>query len=231
MKKNIQPEYPVKFYRSIHLPITILVGILLPFLIARADFVGKVVAVIDGDTIDVLKDNKPVRIRLHGVDCPEKGQAFGAKAKQETSSMAFGKQVKVVEKDTDTKYKRVVGDVTVIWDGKNLSQELVKSGLAWWYKQYALDDKAMAELEAKAKAEKKGLWSSFDPIRPQDYRYASSDSSARPVASAPASVQSASENKPNGESTAKGQTIYEGPRGGRYHYSGSGKKVYERINK
>lgn len=56
-----------------------------------ADFSGSVVSVSDGDTIEVLHNQRPERIRLHGIDCPEKGQAYGKKAKQATSALALGK--------------------------------------------------------------------------------------------------------------------------------------------
>ena len=60
-----------------------------------ADFTGRVVGVSDGDTITVLSQGKPVRIRLHGIDCPEKRQAFGKRARQATSRLVFGKTVTV----------------------------------------------------------------------------------------------------------------------------------------
>jgi micrococcal nuclease len=60
-----------------------------------ADFKGEVIRVLDGDTIEVLHDKKPERIRLYGIDCPEKGQPFGQKAKQATSSLLFGKDVRI----------------------------------------------------------------------------------------------------------------------------------------
>jgi micrococcal nuclease len=60
-----------------------------------ADFSGPVVSVLDGDTIEVLNGHHAERIRLSGIDCPEKGQAFGKKAKQVASNLAFGKQVTV----------------------------------------------------------------------------------------------------------------------------------------
>ena len=61
--------------------------------LAAQEFTGKVVGVSDGDTITVLKDRTPVHVRLDGVDCPEKGQAFGSKAKEFTSALAFGRVV------------------------------------------------------------------------------------------------------------------------------------------
>ena len=59
------------------------------------DLEGKVVSVLDGDTIEVIHEKKPERIRLYGIDCPEKGQPFGQKAKQFTSALLFGKDVKI----------------------------------------------------------------------------------------------------------------------------------------
>ena len=89
-----------------------------------ADYTGKVVAVIDGDTIEVLHHQHPERIRLSGIDCPEKGQAFGKRARQAASDLAFGKQVTVQTHGYD-KYTRTLGDV-LLPDGTNVNQELVK---------------------------------------------------------------------------------------------------------
>ena len=103
-----------------------------------ADFSGPVVGIIDGDTLDVLHDSQAERIRLNGIDCPEKKQAYGNKAKQFTSSLVSGKEVSihVLRKD---RHGRTVGDV-VLPDGTNVSRELVKAGLAWWYRQYSKDE-------------------------------------------------------------------------------------------
>jgi len=105
-----------------------------------AEFSGKVVGVIDGDTIDVMHLGKAERVRLYGVDSPEKNQAFGTKAKQFTSDQVFGKEVRVVVRDTD-RYGRTVGDV-FLPGGKRLNEELVRAGMAWWYKDYAPRDRA-----------------------------------------------------------------------------------------
>src|SRR5437773_3020072 len=90
---------------------------------AFADFSGRVVGVSDGDTITVMHNGRGEKIRLHGIDCPEKRQAFGTKAKQFTSEHAFGKNVTIKVKDTD-RYGRTVGEVTLP-DGKSLNEELV----------------------------------------------------------------------------------------------------------
>ena len=58
-----------------------------------AEFTGPVISVLDGDTIEVLHNIHPERVRLSGIDCPEKGQAFSYRAKQAVSALAFGKEV------------------------------------------------------------------------------------------------------------------------------------------
>src|SRR5687768_17739251 len=75
-----------------------------------ADFNGEVIRVLDGDTIEVLHEKKPERIRLYGIDCPEKGQPFGQKAKQATSSLLFGKDVRIESHGRD-KHRRTLGTV------------------------------------------------------------------------------------------------------------------------
>jgi endonuclease YncB( thermonuclease family) len=91
---------------------------------------GKVVSVSDGDTITVLRAYKQVKIRLYGINCPERGQAFGNEAKQFTSYMVFEKVVEVHRMDTD-RYGLTVALVSV--DQQLLNKELVKAGLAWVY--------------------------------------------------------------------------------------------------
>lgn len=65
------------------------------------EFTGKVIGVSDGDTVTVLRDKTPVKVRLNGIDCPETGQPFGSRAKDETSELVFGKSVRVIRRDTD----------------------------------------------------------------------------------------------------------------------------------
>jgi endonuclease YncB( thermonuclease family) len=61
---------------------------------------GEVVGVADGDSITVLRDKTQVKIRLYGIDCPERRQAFGNRAKQFTAKIVFRKQVKIEAVDT-----------------------------------------------------------------------------------------------------------------------------------
>jgi len=71
----------------------LLVALLIPIIVCAADFSGPVVSVLDGDTLEVLHSNRPERIRLNGIDCPEKGQAYGKRAKQAASELVSGNQV------------------------------------------------------------------------------------------------------------------------------------------
>lgn len=140
-----------------------------------ATFTGEVVAIVDGDTIRVMHDGAAERIRLHGIDCPEAGQPFGTRAQQFTSALAFNQEVTVHVRDVD-RYGRTVADI-ILPDGRNLNRELVAAGLAWSYERYAPEAADLAKLEAKARAEKRGLWSDASPMPPWEWRH--SESGAR----------------------------------------------------
>lgn len=128
---------------------------------------GVCVGVPDGDTLSVIRYGKSVRIRLFGIDCPERGQDFGRAARRFTSERAFGKTVRAVEMDTDA-YGRPVAWVWV--DGVALNKELVRAGLAWWYRKYAPRATELRNLEAQARQAGLGLWSHPRPIAPWEYR-------------------------------------------------------------
>jgi endonuclease YncB( thermonuclease family) len=123
--------------------------------------------VSDGDTIKVMLNGKAQTIRLYGIDCPEKSQAYGQRAKQYTSGFVFGKAVKVYSKGTD-RYGRVLAWVFV--DGRCVNADLVSNGLAWWYRQYSPKETKLAQLEAQARAKRLGLWADAAPVAPWDYR-------------------------------------------------------------
>ena len=146
-----------------HILLTLL---LLPQLLLAESFAGKCIGISDGDTISVLRNQQSVRVRLEGIDSPEKGQDFSSVATKFTSNLAFGQEVSVQIKDHD-RYGRIVGRVSV--GEKDLSTELVKAGLAWHYKQYSLD-KTLATEENQARNIKVGLWSLPNPKPPWEYR-------------------------------------------------------------
>ena len=134
---------------------------------SREPFDARVVGVTDGDTITVLAGTTQVKVRLNGIDCPEKGQPFGARAKRFTSELAFGKPVTVRPFGKD-RYGRVLGDV-VLPDGRVLNQELVAAGMAWHYTQYSKDE-TLARLERQARAAGLGVWSEARPVAPWEFR-------------------------------------------------------------
>lgn len=94
--------------------------------VLATELTGPVVAVLDGDTIEVLCHYNPYRIHLSGIDCPEKGQAFGKQVKHATSSLVFGEQV-TLQTHGYGKYKRTLADV-LLPDGTNVNHTLVKDG-------------------------------------------------------------------------------------------------------
>ena len=97
--------------------------------VVAVDFTGRVVGIIDGDTIEVLNGHHADRIRLNGIDYPEKGQAFGKRAKQAASALTFEKEV-TLQIHRHDKYKRTLADILLL-DGTNVNQELVKQGWCW----------------------------------------------------------------------------------------------------
>jgi endonuclease YncB( thermonuclease family) len=132
----------------------LLAFILLPIL-ALAEFTGKVVGVIDGDSIRVMHEGKAEQIRLLGIDCPEKRQPFGTRAKEYTSGLAFGKNVTLYGGKRD-RYGRRLAEV-LLPDGRSLNRELIAAGLAWWFRKYSKDLR-LGELERYARVAQRGLW-------------------------------------------------------------------------
>ena len=153
-----------------HFVLSILLNLLLTTAVFAADFTGPVVSVLDGDTIKVLHNQRPERIRLKGIDCPENGQAYSRKAKQAASALVFGKNVTLQVHGKD-KYGRTLADV-LLTDGMIVNHELVKAGWCWWYRKYAPRDTVLEGLEKDARDTKKGLWVDPAPIPSWVYRKA-----------------------------------------------------------
>lgn len=135
---------------------------------APAQLHGRVVAIADGDTLTLLTGTLQTKVRLWGIDCPEKRQAFGQVAKTALSNLTFGKDVAVESRGTD-RYGRTLG--WIVSNGQVVNLELVKTGMAWWYKQYAPKATDLAAAEQKARAAKVGLWADPDPIPPWEFRH------------------------------------------------------------
>ena len=139
----------------------------LPFSVASG-FSGEVVGVLDGDTIEVMNNGKAERVRLYGIDCPEKGQPYGHRAKQATSALIFLVDVTLQIHGKD-KYGRILADV-LLADESNVNHTLVQEGWCWWYRKYAPDYAILQALEAEARAAKKGLWRDANPVPPWAWR-------------------------------------------------------------
>ncbi|MCL2457509.1 MAG: thermonuclease family protein [Desulfobulbus sp.] len=116
---------------SITFPLTLSILLLCP--LHAIAWSGKVVKVSDGDAITVLHDGQQERVRLYGIDAPEKKQAFGQRAHEALDGMVAGKVVEIDHKATD-RYGRTVGMVTA--DGQIVDAEMVRTGYAWVYRQY-----------------------------------------------------------------------------------------------
>jgi len=130
---------------------------------------GQVVGVTDGDTITVLHEGRGEKIRLYGIDCPEKRQAFGTRAKEATSALVFGKVVEVEPVNVD-RYGRTVALVTV---GTTLvNEELVREGFAWVYTRYCKRSvcRAWGLLEEEAREARRGLWADPYWVPPWEFR-------------------------------------------------------------
>ena len=142
--------------------------------VAFADtLTGKVVTVADGDSITVLDStNTQHRIRLQGIDAPERKQPFGNVSRKHLANLVAGKEV-IMKWDKRDRYGRIVGKVWV--NGLDACLEQVRAGLAWHYKKYQHeqspeDQRLYADAEIRAREARLGLWRENNPNSPWDYR-------------------------------------------------------------
>lgn len=181
-------------------------------------YTGRVVGVSDGDTITVLdSSNTQHKIRLAGIDAPEKSQAFGQRSKESLSASVFGKSVTIDSNKSD-KYGREIGKVIVSGQDANLAQ--VRLGLAWHYKAYekeqsTTDRAAYSQAETEARSRNVGLWQDAKPIPPWDFRHGTGIAST-------GSRPTAGESCPCG-----GGANCTGPKGGIYCMTVGGGKKYQ----
>lgn len=129
---------------------------------------GKVIGIIDGDTYDILMEgNKKVRIRMEGIDAPEKGMPFCNKAKEYLSGLCFQKYIRLDIHKTDSNGRHIA--FSYLDDGTELSHEMIKAGFAWHFKKYN-SDPDLALLEIKARESRIGLWTDDSPMPPWEIR-------------------------------------------------------------
>ncbi|MFA7399646.1 MAG: thermonuclease family protein [Sideroxydans sp.] len=153
--------------------VLILAALLLTTPSHAATIQGRVVGIADGDTVTVLdSSNTQYKIRLMGIDAPEKKMPFGQRSKENLSDLVFDKQV-TVDYSKQDRYGRTVGKIII--NGVDANLEQVKAGMAWHYKQYkreqsAADQLSYADAEEQARAGGKGLWVDADPVPPWSWR-------------------------------------------------------------
>lgn len=142
------------------------------FVLTACDFetdkiAGEVIKVADGDTFTVrtITDQR-IKIRLYGIDAPERGQDYGSKSRQFLNDLCYGKEVTIEDKGTD-QYGRTLG-IAYVGD-LNINEEMVKNGFAWYY-NYSVDDPRLEALEREARDKKLNIWSMKNPISPYEYR-------------------------------------------------------------
>lgn len=136
---------------------------------AQPDFVsGKVVKIVDGDTYDLLIDgDSTLRVRMDGIDAPERGMPFSKKARQYLGELCHGQIVRVNCTDCDH-YGRIIS-FSYLEDGRELSREMLRAGYAWHFKEHNSDSE-LAELEKEAKCGHRGLWRDKNPMEPWENR-------------------------------------------------------------
>ena len=151
---------------------------LLPLAGTAAELSGRVVSIADGDTFTLLtSDKQQIKIRLAEIDAPESAQPYGNRSKQALSGLIFGKDVRVAVQTID-RYGRTVGRPYV--SDLDVSEEMIRSGAAWVYRQYVID-KGLFNIENEAQAARRGLWAlpEAEQIAPWDWRRGLNDSVGR----------------------------------------------------
>lgn len=138
---------------------------------AAGSFQAQCTGISDGDTLRVLlttaDGKREQRIRLEGIDAPEKNQPYGTQAKAALSALAFGKTLTIYTTGND-RYGRLLARLEC--DGVAINAALVQSGAAWWYRKYAPNDRQLAQLESDARANRRGLWNDARPVPPWEWR-------------------------------------------------------------
>lgn len=129
----------------------------------------KVIGITDGDTFKGLTtDHWEITFRIYGIDAPEKKQAYSQKSKQHLSDLIFGKTVKLIIQKKRDGFGR-----PVVWvyapDGKDISAEMLKAGMAWHFKKYDSSPE-YANYEMNARTSQLGLWKDENPIPPWEWK-------------------------------------------------------------
>ena len=143
-----------------------------PILLFASEFSARVIRVVDGDSVNVLRlpEKEELKLRLYGIDAPEWKQAYGKESKDALKGLLrsnTGISVKVLDKD---RCGRLISELQL--DNKDISvnEWMVSEGYAWHYLKYAPDDLNLQSAEKNARNNKLGLWSTIDATPPWDFR-------------------------------------------------------------
>jgi micrococcal nuclease len=128
---------------------------------------GKVVGVTDGDTVTLRTEDQTLKVRLTGIDTPERGQPFGTRAKQALSGKVFGKTI-LLNSSGEDRYGRTLGEIML--DGSSINEWLVREGMAWWYERYAPTETRLRDAQQEAQQARRGLWADPEPVPPWEWR-------------------------------------------------------------
>lgn len=128
---------------------------------------GKVIKIVDGDTYDILLENQTTeRIRMEGIDAPERGMPYYKVSKDYLGQLCFGKTIKIVQTNTD-RYGRTVAKSYI--NDNELGLLMIQAGYAWHFKKYS-HDLVLSEAETSAKNSQRGLWADQSPVAPWEWR-------------------------------------------------------------
>lgn len=165
MREELLSTLLTKMSSSINILIhRFIIGIAL--LLGDFAYAHKVIGISDGDTMTLLVDNKPLKIRLANIDAPEKKQAFGQKSKESLSEICWGTDA-TFETQTIDRYGRTVA--VVFCNGIEANKEQVRLGMAWTYTRYNRDSMLPA-IQEEAKDHRAGLWGDLEPVAPWKFK-------------------------------------------------------------
>jgi endonuclease YncB( thermonuclease family) len=163
----------MKLLRRLAVTTVLAVGALLSFSVHAELLMGRIVGVSDGDTVTLLDANqRQYKIRLTGIDAPEKKMPFGQRSKEHLSDLIFSKDVQIETEKLD-RYGRTLGKI--LFDRKDINLAMINAGLAWHYKKYqreqsATDRLLYAHAEDQARQQRIGLWRDPSPTPPWEWR-------------------------------------------------------------
>lgn len=126
-----------------------------------------ITSVIDGDTFTALHGKEQIRVRLDGIDAPEKSQPFAERSREHLSQL-LGRSVTLRVTGQDQYGRKLVEALTS--DGRSINQEMVRAGFAWWFRRYAPRNRTLEALELEACEARRGLWRDEEPMSPWEFR-------------------------------------------------------------